>query len=250
MARRSQLILVGCAAFAALPASSALAAGASPNARVGNCYPSPDITKRFAEFVGQMKTIRGANSMQMRFTLQERVGGARFHAVALPELKVWRKSKPGARAFNFTQRVTALRDGARYRVIVKFRWLDTNGKRLRATTRRSASCFQPGPLPNLKITAIQADPGPLPDSVVYSITMVNNGRAIAFKPAAVVNVDGAELDQGGLAQLGPGESGVVRFSGPFCRFLVRAKADPSGLIPEEDERDNVLTTPCPFGSKP
>lgn len=249
MARRSQLIVVGCAAFAALPAS-ALAAAPSPTARVGSCNPSPDITKRFAEFVGQMKTIRGAKSMQMRFTLQEKIGGGRFQAIALPELKVWRKSKPGARAFNFTQRVTALRDGGRYRVLVKFRWLDANGERLRATTRRSASCFQPGPLPNLKITAIQADPGPLPDSVVYSVTMLNSGRATAFKPAAVVNVDGAELDQGGLAQLAPGESGVVRFSGPFCRFLVRAKADPGGLIAEEDERDNVLTIPCPFGSKP
>jgi hypothetical protein len=250
MRRRSQLIVIACAAFAALPASSALAAGAGPSARVGNCSPSPDVTKRFAEFVGRMKTIPGAKSMQMRFTLQEKIGGGRFQVVALPELKMWRKSKPGARAFNFTQRVTALRDGSSYRVLVKFRWLDAGGRQLQSTSRRSGFCFQPGPLPNLKVTAIQADPGPLPDSIVYSITLLNSGRAIAFKPAAVVNVDGAELDQGALAQLGPGESGVIRFSGPFCRFLVRAKADPGRLIAEEDERDNVLTTPCPFGSKP
>src|SRR4051812_47557276 len=121
MARRSQLITtVACAAIAALHAASAEAAVAPASTRVGNCNPSPDVAKRFADFVGQMRTVAGAQQMQMRFTLLEKLGDGRYQPVTLPELKPWRKSKPAARAFNFTQRVNALHDGARYRVSVKF----------------------------------------------------------------------------------------------------------------------------------
>jgi hypothetical protein len=139
MARRSQLI-VACAAIAVLPAASAEAAPAPASARLANCNPSPDVAKRSAEFVGQVKGVPGSQRMQMRFTLLEKLGDGRFLPVALPELKLWRKSKPGAKAFNFTQRVTSLRDGGRYKVVASFRWLDATGKQIRTATRRSGAC--------------------------------------------------------------------------------------------------------------
>jgi hypothetical protein len=197
-----------------------------------------------------MKALPGTFRMQMRFVVHQKLGTGRFRSVPLPDLKVWRSSRAGARAFNFRQRVGGLHDAGRYKVTVSFRWLDATGHQFARAKRRSPVCKQPGPLPNLEVLGLDAQPGPLNDSVIYSVTVKNSGHAVAQKPRFSLNVDGALLDEAGVDYLLPQQTAVLRMYGPFCRGGLVATADPERLVAEENETDNRFQSGCPFGSSP
>src|SRR5204862_5304289 len=126
------------------PAPVAVAKAAPASVTLTDCHPSDDVTQRHASFNGQMRAVTGAKRMAMRFTLLERIGTglAPFKPVSLPDLKPWRRSKAGARAFIYTQRVTALRDGGSYRMRVQFRWYDGHKNVQRTSILRSRGCHQ------------------------------------------------------------------------------------------------------------
>src|SRR5437763_5862208 len=157
----------------AAPPPVAVSKAAPASVTLTDCHPSGDVTQRYASFNGQMRGVTGTKRMAMRFTLLERVGTglAPFKPVSLPDLKPWRRSKPNARAFIYTQRVTALRDGGAYRMRVQFRWYADNKTLLRSTTVRSRTCRQPVSLPDLTITSIASTPAPVSGQRVYSITV-------------------------------------------------------------------------------
>jgi CARDB len=243
-------ILVPVAALSAFAfAAAAPAAPKSPVATVtvADCHPSDDVSLRYASFNGQMRAIPGTQRMAMRFTLLERIGGglAPFKPVSLPDLKPWRRSKTGARAFIYTQRVTALRDGGSYRMRVQFRWYDAHKNLLRTSIVRSHACHQPAPLPNLTITSITSAPAGTVGQRVYSITVANNGQGDARNVPVELKVDGTTAGTA-MVDLLPGqESTVVQIQGTACAVTVRAVADPDRVIPETSDSDNALTVPCP-----
>ena len=220
----------------------------SSQARVvlADCHPADDVAQRFASFGGQMRKTAGAQQMEMRFTLLERLGGrfARFKPVSLPELKPWRRSKAGARMFIYTQRVTALRDGGTYRMRVQFRWYDAQGSLLRSTTATSRSCHQASPLPNLTISSITSSPAQVASDRIYSITVANDGMGDARNVPVELQVDATPAGHATIDLLPAQESSVVQIEGPRCGFSVRAVADPERTIAETDETDNALVAPC------
>lgn len=245
--------LVALSVAAALLGCCVAAAFASPDASartarvvVSDCHPSDDMAQRFASFSGQMRRISGSQEMEMRFTLLERLGGrfSRFKTVSLPELKPWRRSKPGAHTFIYNQRVTALRDGGSYRMRVQFRWYDAQGSLLRSSTLRSRSCHQPAPLPNLTISSIMSAPAQVAGDRMYSISVANNGMGDARNVPVQLQVDGMTAGTATVDLLPAQESSLVQIEGPRCGFSVRAVADPDRKIAETDEADNALTLPC------
>lgn len=246
--------LTALVASAALAAPGAVAAGKSaPPAEaarhalvsVADCHPANELVQRHASFSGQMHAYPGTARMMMRFTLLERLAGARrFRPMPLQDLRPWRRSKPGARAFIYTQRVTALRDGGAYRMRVQFRWYGADGTLLRSRVARSRVCRQPAPLPNLTIGGIRSMPAATPDRRVYSVTLTNNGDGEARNVDVALKVDGTVVGGTRVDLLPADESTVVQIEGPACAFDVRAIADPDRLIRETSESDNALTVPC------
>jgi CARDB len=230
----------------ALAASPTVSRTGQATVTLADCHPADDMADRYASFTGQMRTVPGAKRMAMHFTLLERLGGglAPFKSVSLPDLKPWRRSKPGARAFIYTQRVTALRDGGAYRMRVQFRWYDAHKTLLRTTTLRSRTCHQPAPLPDLTITSIGPGQALAGGQRMYSVTVANDGQGEASDVPVELKVDGAMVGSAMLDLLPGQESSVVQIQGPQCAFTVRAVADPDRLIPETDESNNALTVAC------
>jgi hypothetical protein len=82
--------------------------------------------------------------MSMRIELQERLPAeATFHTVAASGLGVWRAAAPGVKVYRYIKQVTDLAAPAVYRAAVRFRWLTTKGKLIRALERRTPTCEQP-----------------------------------------------------------------------------------------------------------
>ena len=230
-------------AFAATPVNSRTT---QASVTLVDCHPNADMALRYASFNGQMRAIPGTQRMAMRFTLLERLGGALapFKPVSLTDLKPWRRSKPGARAFIYTQRVTALHDDGSYRMRVQFRWYGTGKTVLRTTTLRSRACRQPEPLPNLTINSITSSPATTPGQRVYSITLANSGQGDARNVPVELKVDGTAVGSARVDLLPGQESSVVQIQGPQCALSVRAVADPDRVVPETNDSDNALTVPC------
>jgi hypothetical protein len=230
----------------ASPPPVAVSKAAPASVTLTDCHPSDDVTQRYASFNGQMRAVTGAKRMAMRFTLLERIGTglAPFKPVSLPDLKPWRRSKPNARAYIYTQRVTALRDDGSYRMRVQFRWYGDGKTLLRSATVRSRTCRQPAPLPNLTITSIAAAPATVSGQLLYSITLANSGWGDARNVPVELKVDGSTVGSSRVDLLPAQESAVVQIQGPQCAFTVRAVADPDRVIPETNDSDNALTEAC------
>jgi CARDB protein len=250
--RRAVLVAITASAVLAAPAAASAAgqriAGTAAHhalVSVSDCHPADELAQRYASFSGQMRAYPGTTRMMMRFTLLERLGGATgFQPVALQDLRPWRRSKPGAKTFIYTQRVTALRDGGSYRMRVQFRWYGANGTLLERRSMRSRVCRQPVPLPNLTIGGISSGPAATSDQRLYSITVTNNGAGDAGNVDLALKVDGTVVGGTRVDLLPADESTVVQITGPACAFSVRAIADPDRRIRETSEVDNALTVPC------
>jgi hypothetical protein len=118
------------------------------SATLEQCQTSLAQTERSATFAGEMTSIAGTARMQMRIDVQERMPeDARFHDVHAPGLGVWRSSAPGVKSYKYLKQVTNLSAPAYYRAEVRFRWLDADGRLIKAMERRTPACFQPVPPP-------------------------------------------------------------------------------------------------------
>jgi len=119
------------------------------SATLEQCLTSIAQTERSATFAGEMTSIAGTARMQMRIDVQERMpDDARFHNVHAPGLGVWRSSATGVKSYKYLKQVTNLSAPAYYRAEVRFRWLDADGRLIKAMERRTPACFQPLPLPD------------------------------------------------------------------------------------------------------
>jgi hypothetical protein len=215
-----------------------------PSSKVLECKSGDTADSRSATFLGRMRAIPGTDRMLMRFTLMERFGDEKLHALTVPELKAWRSAKPGIKDFRYKQTVMSLQGGGEYRVAVDFRWLDAEGNLLRKSKRLSGACRQQGDLANLKVGVPTALAGP-EGTGVYVVPVRNDGKAIARDVSVELFVDGPSANVGHIDAIAPGETRDVRFTGPTCKHNLRMVVDPSDTIREQFESDNVLLVRCP-----
>src|SRR5215208_3055157 len=100
------------AAHAELPAS----------VRVVSCVPWHPGDGGSVTYEARMRSVPRTARMALRIRLLEKVDGGDWHRVTADELGVWRKSRGGAAAFAWEQKVRGLRQGAVYRAVVDYRW--------------------------------------------------------------------------------------------------------------------------------
>jgi len=232
----------------ALPSAAAAApARGNPLAgvKVASCQTGEQSTARSATFVGHMRAIPGSDQLLMRFQLQEHYGRQGFTKVAAPELRGWRKSRPGVKSYSYSQGVAGLLSGEQYRAQVQFRWLDSGGKTLLQVKRLSSVCDEPGQLPNLRVLDLTARPGLVAGTEAYTVDVINAALVPADHVALQLVVDGATPDTATIDTLSAGEIHAVHFTGPSCKHRVRATVDPSDAIHESVETDNSLVGGCP-----
>jgi hypothetical protein len=239
-----RLMTLAALGLALVVPAQAQAAWKLPSSKMLECRSGDSAETRTATFMGRMRAAAGTDRMLMRFTLMERFGDEKLHALSVPELKAWRSSKPGVRDFRYKQTVTGLQGGGEYRVAIDFRWLDADGNLLRKARRLSGTCHQPGELANLKVGLPTAQPGP-EGTAVYLVPVVNDGKAVAHDVAVELFVDGAAANVGHIDSVSPGETREVRFTGPACKRNLRAVVDPPDTIKERLESDNMTLVRCP-----
>jgi len=232
------------AAAALAPAGSAHAAPLA-GVKLATCQSADGTAGHRAIFVGQMRSVKGAQQLAMRFQLQEQYGGRKFTKVSSPNLRFLRKSRSGVQSYSYSQAVTGLQPGESYRMQVHFRWLDSGGRALQDAKRVSGVCTQPGDLPNLRVLDVIARPGLVPGTEAYTVDVMNTGFAPASRVALQLVVDGATPDTTTIDSLAPGEIHPIHFTGPGCKHRVRATIDPSDAIHETLEGDNSMSGGCP-----
>jgi hypothetical protein len=137
------------------------ASSARPNvsATLEQCVTSVNQAERSATFAGEMTAIAGSSHMEMRIDVLERLPEeALFHTVSAPGLGVWRGSAPGVKVYKYLKQVTNLSAPAFYRGAVRFRWLNSHGRLMKAVELRTTRCQQPAPPPPLTPPAAAVPP--------------------------------------------------------------------------------------------
>ena len=226
--------------------SSASAAGVDTTTRpplqaaLAACSTGATEQERFAIFTGSMPARRATRRMWMRFDLQTlSAAGASWERVQAPEFGRWEKSDLLRAGFVWTKRVEALREGAGYRAVVRFRWYGRGG-RVQAERRRiTPVCRQPDLRPDLAVEKVAPVAG---GDARYAVSVVNDGLTAAG-PFAVAVAGGATREVAGLAA---GERTTVEVAGPRCApgEAVVVTVDPGETVDEADEADNGFRRLC------
>jgi CARDB protein len=226
-------VVIAFLAFAA-PAQAAAPASVELTA----CVPDD----RAAEFEARMGQVENAAKMKMRFTLQARKAGKKaYRRVAAPGFSDWTTADPGTSRYAFTRRVEGLLGPARYRAMVRFKWLDAHGKVIRSARRFSKSCRQPDHRPNLKVKALSHE-----GKRRYVVLVANTGRTETGPFELQVAIAGTSLDPVSVDTLAPHTQRLVTVRGPRCLAgqPLTATADPLDLVDERSETDNVFRATC------
>ena len=248
MPLRAPILALLCLALAAPATGAAAVPRSAAKAVLGGCERGPDELDRAAVFEGQMRALRGASRMQMRFTLQVRPPDtSRWSAVAAPGFGIWLGSAPGTSRYVYTKRVENLLAPASYRVLLRFRWLTAEGGVLARAKAYSRACRQPDPRPNLVVRSLAVQPATGAGRNRYVAFVRNTGRSAAAASSLRVALDGTALPPAPVAALEPGEGVVVSVEGPACTEAapVDADADAAEAVDEADEADNRFTRLCP-----
>jgi hypothetical protein len=196
-----------------------------------------------AEFEARMSTVPGTARMQMRVTLQVSTPiKPGYRRVSAPSFGVWTTSDPGTTRYVYTRRVEDLVGPARYRVQVRFRWLDEAGDVIARARRTSRACRQPDLRPNLEVEDVTIERTGDPRTRRYVALVSNTGRSEAG-PFEVAVGDLAPVP---VPSLLPGRERTVEVVGPVCApgATVAAVADPANAVDERSETDNELTVDC------
>jgi hypothetical protein len=200
-----------------------------------------------AEFHASMDASPAAARMQMRFVLQARRPGRRgYRRVAAPGFGTWATADPGVSRYTYTRRVENLIGPARYRVSVRFRWLDAAGRTVARARSRSRSCRQPDLRPDLEVNELAIAANARRGGDRYRVVVRNRGRSAAGAFDLELSVGGAAATVR-VEGIAARRERLVEIDGAACEpgLQVTAIADPADAVPERSEAGNVLTLACP-----
>jgi CARDB len=221
--------------------------------KVVDCVPALDPATRSATFEARMRSARGSERMQVRFTLQVREDApSGWRRVAATGFDTWLTSQPEVRRYTYAKTVTNLSAPAAYRTIVRFRWLDEDGATVKSARVTSAGCRQPDLRANLEPRGIDFLPGLDAGKRRYAVLLHNSGRTDAPPFAATLAIgDDAQPASLAVPGLAAGTQRIVTFTGPPCQAgsQLTVTLDPDEAVDERDEDDNVLSMPCPEQSR-
>ena len=224
--------LIAALALILLPASAAAAGPASVTLTA--CVPN----ERRASFEARMEQVPGAERMKLRYWLEGRRRGRVWRRVPAPELAGWRTANADTTRFISERNVNRLTGPSYYRALVRFRWLDENGRVVARAKARSRACWQPDHRPNLKPLELSFE-----GDGAYVVLIANTGRSPtgAFE-LAITGLAPFVIDQ----ELQPGEQRLIQAVGPDCQpgTPVTVSADPLDLIDERNELDNSISRRC------
>lgn len=195
-----------------------------------------------AEFEARMQTVAGAERMKMRFVLQARTPGKRrYRRVAAEGWSDWTSANPGVTRYSYARRVEDLIGPARYRVLVRFRWLDAGGATIARDSDRSRSCRLPDLRPDLELLDLWST-----GDGRYLALVGNTGRSDVEDFDVVFTVGEEELVPVTVDRLAAHRERVVEVAGPLCEpgTVLSAEADPDALVEERSEADNALSVTC------
>ncbi|MGO9488448.1 MAG: hypothetical protein ACLQBB_05405 [Solirubrobacteraceae bacterium] len=115
-------------------------------ATLDQCVTTGAQAERAATFAGEMSALPGTAKMEMRIDVLERLPDeTTFHTIVFAGLGVWRTAAPGVKTYKYLKEVTNLAAPADYRAAVRFRWLNSKGKLMKALEMRTPRCVQPAP---------------------------------------------------------------------------------------------------------
>jgi hypothetical protein len=229
---------------AALAAPAAAGAKTPAAVHLKSCQTGDKPSERRATFKAWMHSVPGTERMAVRFKLVSRQPGASAQRVEGPsELSTWHRSHSGVTRYVYSQTVKRLEPGTSYRMVVRYRWYDSNGVVIKRAKRTSDECVQSGDLPNLVIAGVTYDPSEVP-TWHYHVTVKNKGKSAAEDFVVTLIVDGAVVDERTVEALDAGDSTAVELNGPPCVHL-RAIADYERTVAERHEDDNSFSSTCP-----
>ena len=243
--RRTALIPLLAALALALPAAGAQAVTPSASVSVDACG-TVNVKKQLGvTFSGEMDGVDDTKTMAIDFELYTRPAGqTAFKREPLGDDSVSRKAvalyRYGPRTF--LPDVTTATD---YRARMTFRWTAVDGDV--TTVRRWSSVCRLAPQPDLALGDLTTTASGQPGVQRYTIPVRNDGRADAGAFDVALRIGAEDRPPVTVAGLAAGASQLVTFSAPRCApgDVVRFAVDPDDRVPEEDERDNVLTVACP-----
>lgn len=189
--------------------------------------------------------------MEMRIDLLERSGTATTYArISAPGLGVWRESAPGVQIYRNVRQVTNLPAPARFRAAISYRWLDTQGRVVRQTTRQTAVCVQPDERPLLVVARVVITPSPSSLDAQYAITLRNDGRGPAGPFPVALTVNGVPQPSLVVQSLGAGARVVLPAVAPRCTpgSSVTVTIDPQSTVGEAPGGGLPKTVACPLAA--
>src|SRR5215208_3376196 len=123
-------LLIPAAGLFAAPAPAANARAVASVKLLG-CVPAVESADRTATFEARMRASAESHRMQLRFTLQTRVGAAvSWRRVIADGLGEWLTSAPLVSRYSYAKTVENLADHSSYRMLVRFRWLRSEERRV------------------------------------------------------------------------------------------------------------------------
>ncbi|HYF28631.1 MAG TPA: CARDB domain-containing protein [Baekduia sp.] len=240
----------------ALTAGALLGAPVAPaaadprlEARLAGCQTAVAPEGRSATFRASMPRVPGAARLAMRFSLRQRLGAlGLLRPVRVPGWDRWETASAQRAGLVFTKKVEALAAPAAYRAVVRFRWLDERGRVLRETVRRTRTCRQPDPRPDLRPGEVEAVPAG--DGARYRIGVHNDGLEPAGAFGVVLVIDGTALPRAVVDRVGGGQRATVEVLGPRCApgSRITVRVDPEDAVAEPHEGDNAARPSCPLGA--
>lgn len=216
-----------------------------PTARVVSCKPAAKYDDRSVEFEGRMKGSVG-QALEMKFSLYSKAPKKRrFSRAKLPGLDQWQRAgDPKATVFRFRQVVRSLQSPALYRAVIRFRWIDSNGKTVRKVNRTTSVCKMNAPAPDLRVEGIDVS-GPAADgSSTYFVFISNKGAGEARNVRLWVRRPDTLFGTETIPAIEPGGSQIVSFVGMPCKRWVEAEIDPMNEAGDSNRSNNVLRKDC------
>lgn len=245
---RSRALLPMLCLLLLLVLPGAAAAAPSAMAKVRECSTSMSEGKRFLVVQGRMRAVRGTDRMQIAFELRVRTPDrAGFRRLQAPGFGTWNTASAAARRYVFDKRVENLAAPAEYRMVVRFRWLDSDGEILEAARRTTKVCDQPDLRPDLSTRRVTIAPGPEPGTSRYVILVHNRGGSAAGPFGVTLKIGARTLPAESVLGLPAAGRTELEVFAPRCASgeIVAVQVDSEGAIEEASEADNALARTCP-----